>query len=824
MDRIVSDVRYAARAVFKNPRFTLVAVAALALGIGANAATFSVVSAVLLQPLPYPDASRLVRVCREFQGNPQCVTSIPKYMTWARAQAFDAIAMYDFEAPALNLSGGDRPEQIKGIHVSTNYFRVFGAIPLVGRTFNAEEDRPGGPRVVVVSQRLWQSHFAGDPQIVGKSIALNGDAYVVIGVLPARFRSDPAADVYIPLQADPNSTNQGHFLGVAARLKPGVTIDQARAEIRILGDQFRSANPRWMGSTEQAGVFRMLDIAVGNVRPALLILLGAVGLVLLIACANVANLLLARAAGRQREIAIRVAIGAGRVQIVRQLLIESLLLALVGAVAGLAVGVWGARLLLTLSPGDLPRTGDLAASSFWSVLVDWRLLAFTVGISVLTAVIFGLAPALQLVRTDLGHTLKEGSGARGTSNRRAAGTRSGLVIAETALAMTLLVGATLLIRTFMALHDVRPGFDPRGVLTLQTSLAGTRYETTNRVEVLKRAVIDRLNGLPGVEVAATAISLPTEGGVDLPFRVEGRPLQGSDLYHGDENWRSISPAFFRALSIPVLRGRVFEDRDAAGAAPVVIVNNAFANKHFKGADAVGQRITIGKGLGPEFEDPTRQIVGIVGDVRENGLDSDAPPVMYVPNAQVSDALTRLGNSLIPARWIIKTSGTLSGMPQAIQQAFQAIDPGLPIADVRPMDQVVAQSIARQNFNMVLLTIFGAIALVLAAVGVYGLMSYSVEQATHDIGVRLALGAGRRDILSLVLAHGMKLTGAGLIIGTAAAFAASRLLSKMLYGVTAGDPATYAIVVGALGTIALIACYLPARRAVRVDPIVALRHE
>ncbi len=824
MDRIVSDVRYAARAVFKNPRFTLVAVAALALGIGANAATFSVVSAVLLQPLPYPEASRLVRVCREFQSNPQCVTSIPKYMTWARAQAFDAIAAYDFEAPGLNLSGGDRPEQIKGIHVSANYFRVFGAIPLIGRTFNAEEDRPGGPRVVVVSQRLWQSHFAGDPQIVGKSIALNGDSYTVVGVLPPRFRSDPAADVYIPLQADPNSTNQGHFLGAAARLKPGVTIEQARAEMRILGDQFRTANPRWMGSTEQAGVFRMLDIAVGNVRPALLILLGAVGLVLLIACANVANLLLARAAGRQREIAIRVAIGAGRAQIVRQLLFESLLLAFVGAAAGLAVGVWGARLLLALSPGDLPRNEALASSSFWTALVDWRLLAFTVGISVVTAILFGLAPALQLARPDLGLILKEGSGTRGSTNRRAARTRSGLVIAETALAMTLLVAATLLIRTFVALHDVRPGFDPRGVLTLQTYLAGSKYETTSRVEVLKRAVIERLEALPGVDVAATAISLPTEGGVDLPFRVEGRPLQGSDLYHGDENWRSISPAYFRALSIPVLRGRVFEDRDAAGAAPVVIVNNAFAKKHFPAADPLGQRITIGKGLGPEFEDPTRQIVGIVGDVRENGLDSDAPPLMYVPNAQMSDALTQLGNSLIPARWIIKTSGTLSGLPQAIQEAFQAVDPGLPIADIRPMNQVIAHSIARQNFNMVLLTIFGAIALVLAAVGVYGLMSYSVEQATHDIGVRLALGAGRGDILSLVLADGMKLTGAGLVIGTAAAFAASRLLSKMLYGVSSGDPATYVIVVGALGAIALIACYLPARRAVRVDPIVALRQE
>jgi putative ABC transport system permease protein len=438
--------------------------------------------------------------------------------------------------------------------------------------------------------------------------------------------------------------------------------------------------------------------------------------------------------------------------------------------------------------------------------------------------LFGLAPALQLARPDLGRTLKEGSGARGTTSRRAARTRSGLVIAETALAMMLLVGATLLIRTFMALHDVRPGFDARGVVTLQTSLAGTKYETTSRVEALERAVIERLDALPGVDAAATAISLPTEGGVDLPFRVEGRPLQGADLYHGDENWRSISPAYFRALSIPVVRGRAFEERDAAGAAPVVVVNNAFAKKYFPAAEALGQRITIGKGLGPEFEDPTRQIVGIVGDVRENGLDSDAPPLMYVPNAQMSDELTQLGNSLIPARWIVKTSGPLSGLPQAIQRAFHSVDPGLPIADVRPMEQVIAQSIARQNFNMVLLTIFGAIALVLAAVGVYGLMSYSVEQATHDIGVRLALGAARRDILSLVLAHGMKLTTAGLVVGTAGAVAASRLLSKMLYGVTAGDPATYAIVVGALGAIALVASYLPARRAVRVDPIIALRQE
>jgi putative ABC transport system permease protein len=823
MTRLISDVRYACRAVFKNPRFSLVAVAALALGIGANAAIFSVVNAVLLQPLPYPESDRLVRLCRDFQGRPQCAESIPKYMTWSRAQAFDAIAAYDFEGPGLNLSGGDRPEQIKGIHVSEGYFRVFGARPEVGRTFNTREDSPGGPRVAVISRHLWASRFASDPQMIGRPISLNGDAYTVIGILPERFRSEPAADVFIPLQPDPNSTNHGHYLSVAAHLKPGVTLSSARAEMKVLGDQFRKANPKWMGDDETAGVFGMLDIAVKNVRPALLVLLGAVGLVLLIACANVANLLLARAAGRQREVAIRAAIGASRAQIVRQLLLESLLLAVAGAVAGVVVGVWGARGLLALSPGDLPRIDDLAQAPLWSALLDWRVIAFTAAVSLLTALLFGLAPALHLARTELGQTLKE-AGGRGATNRRAARTRSALVIVETALALMLLVGAALLIRTFVALREVKPGFETRGVLTMQTSLAGTRYDTSRGVAALTRAVTERLNALPGVEASAMALTLPTEGGVDLPFAIEGRALSGTDQYHGSENWRSISPQYFRALSIPVVRGRAFEDRDAAGAAPVVIVNSAFVKKYFPGADPIGQRIVFAKGLGPEFEDPTREIVGVVGDVHENGLDSDAPPMVYVPGAQVSDALTRLANGVIPPRWIIKTSAPLSSLTSVVQKEFLAVDAQLPVARVRSMEDLIAQSIARQNFNMLLLTIFGAIALLLAAVGVYGIMSYSVEQATHDISVRLALGADRRDIFSLVVGQGMKLTAAGLLGGTAAAFAASRLLAKMLYGVKPNDPATYAAVVTVLGMIAFVACYLPARRAMRVDPVNALKQD
>jgi len=823
MHGLSSDLRYAFRAVFKNPRFSLVAVAALALGIGANAAIFSVVNAVLLQPLPYRDADRLVRLCREFQAQPQCATSIPKFVVWSGAQAFDAIAAYDFSGPGLNLGGGDRPEQVKGIHVTEGYFRVFGTAAAIGRTFTADEDVPSGPRVAVVSHQLWKSRLGGDPLASGRTVMLNGDPYTVVGVLPEGFRSEPPADIYVPLQADRNSTNQGHFLSVAAHLRPGVTVDAARAEVRVLGDRFRKANPKWMGDTEQAGVFRMLDIAVGDVRPALLVLLGAVGLVLLIACANVANLLLARAAGRQREVAIRAAIGASRMQVIRQLMLESLLLAACGAVAGVIAGVWGARLLIALSPGDLPRLDDLAQASFWTTLFDWRVVAFTLGVSVVTALLFGLAPALQLARADLGQTLRE-AGGRGASNRRAARTRAALVVIETALALMLLVGATLLIRTFVALRDVKPGFASHGVLTAQTSLAGSKYTTSRSMELLTRAVTTKLDAIPGVETSAMAIMLPTQGGVDLPFSIEGRPLPGGELYHGDENWRSISPAYFRALSIPVLRGRAFDDRDTSGAAPVVIVNAQFVKKYFPGADPIGQRLLFAKGLGPEFEDPVRQLIGVVGDTRDNGLDSDPPPMVFVPSAQVPDALTRLGNSLIPPRWIVKSQAPLSSLTGPIQQAFLAVDAQLPLADIKPMDDIVSASIGRQNFNMLLLTVFGAIALLLAAVGVYGIISYSVEQATHDISVRLALGAAQRDIMALVLGQGMKLAGAGLVLGTAGAFGASRLLAKMLYGVKPTDPSTYAVVAAVLGAIALVACYLPARRAMRLDPILALKQD
>jgi predicted permease len=819
---MLSELRYAIRAVFKNPRFTLVALAALALGVGANTAIFSVVNAVLLQPLPYPDSGRVVRLCREFQGHPQCIVSIPKYMAWSQADSFDAVALYEEEGPGTTL-GGERPEPVDAVHVSAGYFRVFGGTPALGRTFTAAEDAPGGPRVAVITHRLWTSRFGASSSLVGSPITLNGGSYVVVGVLPQGFRSEARADIFIPLQADPNSTNQGHYLSAAAHLKPGVSYEAAGAAVRAQGERFRQANPKWMGKEEGVGVRRMLDIAVGNVRPALLILLGAVGLVLLIACANVANLLLARAAGRQREIAIRAAIGAGRGRIVRQLLMESLVLAVAGTAAGVIVGLWGARAIVALSPADLPRIDEFAHMSFVSSLLDPRVAAFTVLVSLATAVLFGLAPALHASRADLGATLKE-SGGRGATSGRAARTRSLLVVVETALALMLLVGSALLVRTFVALRAVQPGFEPRNVVTFRTSLAGTRYTTAKNVDRLTREVTARLDAIPGVEASAMTVFLPTQDGADLPFTIEGKKLPPDSLYHGDEDWRSATPAFFRALSIALLRGRMFDDRDAPGAAPALIVNAAFVKKYFQNEDAIGRQVTIGHGLGPEFEDPTRTIVGIVGDVRENGLEQDAPPILYVPIGQISDGLAKLGFGLVPPNWVVKTSAPIAGILPAVRQAFEGVDRQIAVAQVRPMTEVIARSIARQNFNMTLLTAFGAIALLLAAVGVYGVISYSVEQATHDISVRLALGAAPRDILSLVVGGGMKLAGAGLALGIAGALAASRVLAKLLYGVKSTDPPTYAIAVAALGVIAMLACYLPARRAMRVDPIVALKQE
>ncbi len=827
MSSLISDVRHSIRVLAANPGFTTVAVAALALGMGANTAIFSVVNTVLLAPLPYPQSERIMRVQRGFKGNEDAggSVSVPKYMAWRRDnQTFQAMALYDFSGPGLNLGSGDRPQQVKGIHVSAEYFDVFGVSPAMGRTFLPEEDQPNGPKAAVIGNDLWRNRFGSDPALVGKTILLGGDAYTVVGILPAWFHSDPPAEVFIPIQVDPNTTNQGHYLLAAGRLKPGVTVEAAKANMVAAGEQFRAENGKWMDKSETVSVIPLRDSLVGNVRLALLILAGAVGFVLLIACANVANLLLARAAGRQREIAIRTAIGASRGDLIRQLLTESVLLSLGGGILGLIIGAWSVPLLLAASPGNLPRINDEDHVASVISTLDWHVLAFTFVIALATGVLFGLLPALRISRLDVNSVLKEASGRSGTGLRHNR-LRAVLVTAEMALAVILVVGAALMIRTFIGLRAVHPGFDPHNVITMQTSMTGGRYDSTAKAANLRRLVADRIEALPGVRAAAATIMLPVEGGIDLPFTIAGVAPQKGSTYNGDEQWRFISPHYFTALRVPLLRGRFFDQRDTGNSARVLIVNQAFVQKYWPNkGDALGASVTIGKGLGPEFEEPGRQIVGIVGNVREAGLKGADDPAMYVPDSQVTDGLTKLANNVIPLSWIIQTAGDPSLMSASIQHEIQSVDSLLAASKIRTMDQVISEATARQGFNMLLLTIFAGLALLLAAIGIYGLMAYTVEQRTQELGIRMALGASGGDMLKLVVRQGMLLAGIGMVIGLAASFGLNRLLATLLFGVKVTDPITYAAVAVILVSVALLATYIPARRATKIDPMIALRYE
>ncbi len=819
MESVWKDVRHAVRMLAQSPGFTTVAVAALALGIGANTAIFSVVDKILLQPLPYSHPDRLVRLGLESRGQTGLTVSVPKFMAWVQhTKAFQYMCAYNFSGPGLNLSGGNVPEQVKGIHVSADFFPVFDATPAIGRVFSRDEDRPGGPRLAVLSHGIWVRRFGGDPGVIGRVIVLNSEPYTVIGILRSAFRSYPPADVYLPLQADPNSTNQGHYLSAAARLLPGVSLEEARAQMKVAAERFRQAHPEAIGKEESATADPFQDSLVGNVRQPLMILLGAVALVLLIACANVANLLLARATHRSREIAIRTALGAGRWRIVRQLLTESLLLALAGGTVGALVGPWGVRALIALSPGNLPRSAEFTGST----ALDWRVLLFSLGVAIVTGLLFGLIPALQVSRTDLNATLKESSSRSGTGRRHFA--RSALVVTEIALALVLLIGAALLIRTFASLRQVDAGFNPSHLLSFETSLAGEKYATTGRVELLTRDAIRRIETVPGVVAAANVPFLPLEGGFGLGFDVVGRPLGPGEQSTGGAGWMYVSDEYFKALEIPTLRGRVFTDRDTKSSPPVVVINDAFVKRFFPKGNALGERIEIGKGMGPDFAEGPREIVGIVGDVKEGGLGSPVPPVMYIPLAQLKDSFTALNNAIVPLTWVVKTNVEPLTLSAAVRKKVLEADGSLAIAHVRSVDQVVSEATARQDFNMTLLSVFAGIALLLAAIGVYGMLSYSVQQRSQEIGIRMALGAQGSDVLRMVVKQGMLLAGLGLLIGLAGAFALSRLLTALLFGVKPYDPVTFVVVPAVLAAVALIACWIPAHRATRVSAVVALRYE
>jgi putative ABC transport system permease protein len=824
MESILRDLKHALRMFRQSPGFVLAAVAALALGIGANTAIFSVINTVLLKPLPYPNSGRIVQFLLNRPGEsvPIAGASVTKFHLWReQTKVFQDVAAYNYGGVWMNLTGGTYPEQVHGIHVTADYFRLFGATLAQGRTFTPDEDRPNGARVVVLSNGLWRRRYGSDPSIVGKTISLSSEPYTVIGLLGPEFRTewDSSPDVWIPFRFDPNSNDQAHYFFAAARLKPGVTVEAANAQLQGAVEEFRRRYPGVMGLLGPRDGFSVQPLEEGivsDVRPSLLILAGAVSLVLLIACANVANLLLARATSRRREIAVRTALGADRSRIVRQLLTESVSLALAGGAAGLVLGMIGVRALLALNPGDIPRIGENGAA----VAADWRVLAFTICVSLTTGVVFGLIPALGSSQTDLSVAIKE-SGGRSGSGLRENKARSLLVVSEIALAVILLAGAALLIRSFVALRAIDPGFDAHNVLTLRMSLEGSRFNNTAAVTQLGVEAARRIDALPGVVACATTYSLPLESGHGLPFDVVGKPLPNGPQR---VRWVSVSPEYFDVFRIPNSRGRVFDDRDSRGAAPVVLINQAMARQFWPDRNPLDDQILIGKGYGPEFVDPPRQIIGIVGDVRDEALNHAPNPMLYVPEAQVPDGMSALFARIDPLIWVVRTRVAPASLQAAIEKEAREASGGLPAAHVLSMEAIRKQSTARADFNMTLLTIFGASALLLAAIGIYGLMAYSVEQRTQEIGIRMALGARRGDVRSMVVRQGMRLALIGVAIGVAAAFGLTRLIASFLFGVKSTDPIVFVTVPLLLSAVAFFAVWLPARRASAVDPIEALRYQ
>ena len=819
LEAFVTDLRHSFRMFRQSPVFTIAAIAALTLGIGANTAIFSVVNAVMLRPVSFPDPDRVVFFMNTSPQGSGPAASPAKFMHY-RQQGEVVRDVSAFTSGIVNYTSGSFPEQLRSGRVTADFFTLFAAPIVLGRSFSAEEDAPSGPRVTLISHALWTSRFNSDPNVVGNTISLSGEPYEIIGVLGGfDFREfGPTPQVWVAFQFDPNTDDQGHYFQVAGRLVPGVSLEQAKAKLAASAADYRVKFPRGLGQNGGFTVEPVRDVLVRNVRSSLLVLGGAVTFVLLIACANVANLLLARATGRRREIAIRAAIGGTRWRIIRQLLTESVVLSLSGGLLGLAFGWLGIRALLSVNTAGLPRVGDQGSL----VSLDWRVVSFTLLVAIGTGILFGLIPALQSSKTDLTTTLKESSGRSGSGFRQNKA-RSILVITEVALALVLLIGSALLIRTAVALSGVNPGFDASNVLTMRMSLTGPQFEKAEAVDQLIRNGVERLRALPGVVDASATCCVPLQGGYGLPFKVVGRPLEDGP-FHGGGGWTTVSPRFFEVFKIPVKRGRTFTDTDTRTSTPVVIINEAMAKQYWPNGDPLSDRLVIGRGIMPAFADePDRQVIGVIADTRTQGLDAEPSPAMYIPQAQVPDGANALNVRLSPMAWVVRTQSSPLGMSQAIQEQIRQAT-GLPVSNVRPMSEVVSLSFSRQQFNMWLMTVFGGCALLLAAIGIYGLMAYSVEQRTQEIGIRLALGAQASQVKNMVVFQGMRLALAGVVIGVAAAFALARLISTFLFGVTARDPIVFVGVPALLTVVAVLAVWIPARRASLVDPLTALRYE
>jgi putative ABC transport system permease protein len=812
MKGLIQDLRYSLRLLMKRPGFTLVAVITLALGIGANSAIFSVVNAVLLRPLPYPNAEQLIMIWGKLpaHGLEQLNASPPEFVDYRdRNQAFAAVAAY--ASLGRNLTGAGEPERINVTFVTAGFFAALATPPWRGRVFFDAEDQPGHDQVAVLSYGLWQRQFAGDDQIIGRSIMLDGKSHTIVGVMPASFQfPDTETQLWKPMAfaADDLSDDSrgSHYLSLIARTQPGVTREQAQADVNAIAAEMQQEHPSYYeaGSGWGASVVSLREQLVGDVRTALLVLLCAVGFVLLIACANVANLLLARAATRQREIAIRAALGAGRWHIIRQLLAESLLLAVTGGALGLLLALWGKDLLLSLNPASLPFVNE--------VRVDAKVMAFTFAVSLLTALVFGIAPALQASKLNLSESLKE-SGSKATDSKSRHRLRGWLVASEVALAMVLLVGAGLMIKSLYRLKQVDPGFDPTNVLTLRLSLPQAKYITLQQQRAFFDQLVERMAALPDVNSVGVVNFLPFSGsGNRRNISVEGKPENPINV-----EFRISNPDYFRAMGIQLRKGRLFDEHDRDNSTYVAVVNETFTRIFLPDEEPLGKRIKMG-GLNSPFRWLT--IAGVVKDLKHRGLDAETRPEMYIPYLQPPLADWNIQSLFL----VVRTENDPQRLLLSVPSIVQGIDREQPVYAVSTMQQLLNQSVATRRFNMLLMAIFAALALLLAAVGIYGVMSQAVSGRTREIGIRMALGAQATDVLRLIVGQGLKLTIIGVMAGLATALALTRLIESLLFGVSATDPLTFAAVALLLTAVALLACYIPARRATKVDPMIALRYE
>jgi putative ABC transport system permease protein len=802
------DLRYGLRMLLKNPGFTIVAVVALALGIGANSAIFSVVNTVLLRPLPYKEPERLVMVWEDDtkHGYPRDTPAAANYIDWRdQNQVFESMAA--IADLSFNLTGVGEPERIDGKRVSANLFPLLGVEPQLGRTFSPEENRPGANRVVVMSHGLWQRRFGSDPKIIGQSLNLNGESYTVVGVMPPTFQFPSRDDqLWVPIAFDSKeaANRRRHYLQVIARMKPGITLQRSQAEMKAIAARLQQQYPD--DNTDLgAAVTPLHEHVAGDIKPALLVLLGAVGFVLLVACANVANLLLARAAGRQKEIAVRIALGASRLRLIRQFLTESILLAALGGGVGLLLSVWGVNLLKAFIPENISQAK--------AITIDAKVLVFTLLVSLLTGLIFGLAPATQASNFNLNETLKEG-GRDSAAGSRGNRIRGMLVIAEVAVSLILLIGAGLLINSFLRLRSVDPGFRSDNLLTMKIALAKQKYPDQTQRSAFYTELLRRVEALPGVRAAAVTNWIPlVRQGDSVGVTIEGRPAPEPGKMPIVVT-RIISPHYFSTMGIQLLQGRGFDaQQDRADSAGVAVISETMARRFWPGEDPLGKRITPGT---PESPDDWLTIIGVVKDVRQFELNADPKPQMYLTYTQAG--------FFEPRDLVVSTGVEPLSLATTVRRTVWEIDKDQPVSNISTMEDVLSESIARQRFSMLLLGIFAALALVLAAVGIYGVMSYSVAQRTREFGIRIALGAQGSDVLKLAVGGGLKLVLVGVLIGLAAAFILTRVMSSLLFGVSATDPTTFITISLVLISVSVLASYIPARRATKVDPMIALRYE